>query len=268
MPHFKPDYPSSIEAGGVSLDILVNMATANNAGDNDSNKNFVMQTGVLSSTLEHATPEQMFNTDPENPPNAFSAVKALQIASGEGQRIYQITQANISSVMPNLNLDAATETEIQQAVNVGKEVITHTDLVSVPGYSGAGYIILDPVTGEGAYRISGGGNGAFFTLLAVASAALLALLVVPTGIVVGTAFIAALVALEVFTVGLALYFGIDFKTFANEIQFIGVAASMPLFGGLIRVAQGLGATALAQKIAATAIGLEIMFGVYFLGKDG
>jgi len=88
-------------------------------------------------------------------------VKALQIASAQGQRIYQITQANISSVMPNLNLDAATETEIQQAVNVGKEVVAHTDPVSVPGYTGAGYIILDPVTGEGAYRISGGGNGSF-----------------------------------------------------------------------------------------------------------
>jgi len=38
----------------------------------------MIQSGVLLSTLEHATPEQMFNTDPNNPPNAFSAVKALQ----------------------------------------------------------------------------------------------------------------------------------------------------------------------------------------------
>jgi len=35
-----------------------------------------------------------------------------------------------------------------------------------PGYTGAGYIILDPITGEGAYRISGGGNGgSLFTAL-------------------------------------------------------------------------------------------------------
>jgi len=51
------------------------------------------------------------------------------------------------------------ETEILQAVSTGKEVVAHTDPVSVPGYTGAGYIILDPVTGEGAYRISGGKNG-------------------------------------------------------------------------------------------------------------
>jgi hypothetical protein len=43
---------------------------------------------------------------------------------------------------------------------VGKEVITHTDAVTIPGWSGAGYIILDPETGSGAYKISGGANGA------------------------------------------------------------------------------------------------------------
>ena len=49
--------------------------------------------------------------------------------------------------------------EINAALQVGKEVITHTDAISVPGWSGAGYIIFDPVTGGGAYKISGGGNG-------------------------------------------------------------------------------------------------------------
>jgi len=50
-------------------------------------------------------------------------------------------------------------TEIRNALNAGKEVITHTDAVSVPGWSGAGYIITDPQTGAGAYKIAGGGNG-------------------------------------------------------------------------------------------------------------
>lgn len=71
--------------------------------------------------------------------------------------IYQITNANQATTLPNLNLDAATEAEIQAAVNAGKEVITHTDLVSVPGYTGAGYIIIDPVSGGGSYKLGGGG---------------------------------------------------------------------------------------------------------------
>jgi hypothetical protein len=41
-------------------------------------------------------------------------------------------------------------------------VVTHTDAVSVPGWTGAGYIITDPVKGDGAYRIAGGGNGGAF----------------------------------------------------------------------------------------------------------
>jgi len=121
----------------------------------------------------------MFNTDPNNPPNAFSAVKALQLAAAQGQRIYQITQANISSTLPQLNLDYETEKEILNAVNVGKEVVTHTDLVTVPGFTGAGYIILDPVTGDGAFKISGGGNGAFIFLLASALVAILGLFLIP-----------------------------------------------------------------------------------------
>lgn len=45
-------------------------------------------------------------------------------------------------------------------------MITHTDAVIVPGWSGAGYIILDPITGEGAYKIGGGQNGEFLRTIA------------------------------------------------------------------------------------------------------
>lgn len=91
-------------------------------------------------------------------PDAFSAVKALQKASEQGERIYQIDGMNQSQVLPQLNLDPETENDIAQALNVGLEVIAHENPVSVPGYSGAGYIIFDPQTGDGAYRISGGAN--------------------------------------------------------------------------------------------------------------
>jgi len=101
----------------------------------------------------------MFNTDPLNPTQGISAVKALQLASQQGQRIYTITAANQATTLPNIHHDSATMSEIEQAINQGKEVITHTDAVTVPGYTGAGYIILDPLTGDGAYKIAGGENG-------------------------------------------------------------------------------------------------------------
>ena len=198
--------PRDLQAGGVTLDIPTLLVTANNAGNSEQERQFVIQAGVLLSTLEHATPEQMFNTDPSNPPNAFSAVKALQIASAEGQRIYQINQANISTVMPSINLDTSTEAEIVAAVNAGKEVIAHTDPISVPGYTGAGYIILDTITGEGAYRISGGANGSFldwwkenglYVGLSVALLGFVTAVLVAAGTVIAASIIEAIVIMSV-----------------------------------------------------------------------
>ena len=196
-------YPISISAGGVTLDIPLNVVTASNSNNKQEEINYKLQAGIIASALEHATPEQLFNTDPTNPPNAFSAVKGLQLAAAEGQRIYQITQANQATTLPNLNLDAATETEITNAVNAGKEVITHTDLVSVPGYTGAGYIIFDPVSGDGAYKISGGGNGGFIAL----TIAFLLIIFTPilfASTVAGVAGLAALSLINLFSLTSAL----------------------------------------------------------------
>ncbi|MDD5277499.1 MAG: hypothetical protein PHR16_15640 [Methylovulum sp.] len=63
--------------------------------------------------------------------------------------------------MPNIHHDPLVMEEIRNALNAGLQVITHTDAVSVPGWSGAGYIIFDADTGGGggAFKIAGGGNG-------------------------------------------------------------------------------------------------------------
>jgi hypothetical protein len=49
--------------------------------------------------------------------------------------------------------------DITNAVNAGKIVITPESPVTRFGWTGTGYLIQDPVTGEGAYLISGGTNG-------------------------------------------------------------------------------------------------------------
>ncbi len=89
-------FPRAIEAGGVALNIPIVNITGTSAPDAVQKKDFTLQIGVLSSTLEHGVPEQMFDdADPNTPaPDAFSAVKALQKAAAQGQRIYQLTQVN------------------------------------------------------------------------------------------------------------------------------------------------------------------------------
>jgi len=102
----------------------------------------------------------------------FAGLQARhQLANAQGQQIYKIDQTNIDTVLPKLNLSNPVKQDIQSSVNAGKYVITHTDNVSVPGWSGAGYAVIDPLTGSDAYMISGGENGGWVELAAILGSA-------------------------------------------------------------------------------------------------
>jgi len=152
--------PRSIEKGGIVANIRIYRALGTDLNDSELKKDINIETGLLSSRLEDSVPEELF-TSPNQPGEAVSAVNALQIANSLGQKIYHIDQSNQNTVLPNIHHDAATMAEIRDALYQGKEVITHADSVSVPGWSGAGYIIVDPLTGDGSFKISGGKNGGY-----------------------------------------------------------------------------------------------------------
>ena len=153
--------PRGIKTGGAAFNIRVGRSIQSFDGEKEARNQLRFQTGLISSTLEHAVPEQMFS-DPDNPTDGVSAVKALQLATQQGQKVYQIDQSNISTALADLSLHSSVESEIANAVNQGRIVITHTNNISVPGWTGAGYLILDPEIMDGSYKISGGGNGGFF----------------------------------------------------------------------------------------------------------
>ena len=151
-------FPRSIEPGGVVMNVRLTTATGTSIGDRERYRDFSFQTGLLSSALEHAVPERMLVTS-ENPGEAISAVKALAKANSAGQRIYHITSENQTETLPNIIHNADTMSEISAALASGKDVVTHAAAVDMPAWSGAGYIIFDRETGDGAYKISGGKNG-------------------------------------------------------------------------------------------------------------
>lgn len=154
--------PTSMSSGGINLNIpIVNVVAYD--GDNASlQQAFNTEIGMVASGLESAVPEQTFDTSISGAKmSGISAVAALTLANATGQQIYQITSANEATVLPLINQDAATVAEIQAAVDAGETVVTHASPVSVAGWTGAGYIILDPVTGSGAFKIAGGPNGGF-----------------------------------------------------------------------------------------------------------
>jgi hypothetical protein len=149
----------SAGSGGLAMDLDRAMALVK-ALDGDKNKpiQFMLASGQNSSALEHSVPEQMYSTT-ENPAHGISAVKALQIANDQGIPIYTINQSNIGSILPQLQLDSGTIADIQNAVNAGKIVTVSKTDINFNGWTGCGYIIIDPATGAGAYMISGGLNG-------------------------------------------------------------------------------------------------------------
>jgi hypothetical protein len=144
------------------MNVRVAQASRDYQGDDEKEKQFTLQAGMLASTLEHSVPEHMY-TDPDSAtkPEGFSTAKALGMAMAQGQKIYTINQQNRNTALSNLRLDAGAMAEINSALASGKEVTAHTDPLTIAGYRGSGYVISDPVTGEGAYKISGGKNGGF-----------------------------------------------------------------------------------------------------------
>lgn len=153
--------PVNIQPGGLNMDAdyLMQVVKAKD-GDNDTVRRYMLDSGMTSSALEHKVPEELFST-PDNPAHAISTVKALKIANDQGVPIYTVNQANIATVLPQLQLDSQVKTDIQNAVNAGKVVTVSKTNITFNSWTGCGYIIINPETGSGAYMISGGGNGGF-----------------------------------------------------------------------------------------------------------
>ena len=122
---------------------------------------FNRSAGMRNSAYEHQIPEQLFSTDTEQA-EGVSTAKALSLAMAQGQRIYSLTSAN-ASVLSSITIDDAARAEIQNALNAGLEVTVHEAPITVSGWQGSGYSILDTEYGVGIYQITGGVSGGVFS---------------------------------------------------------------------------------------------------------
>ncbi|QKT03858.1 hypothetical protein HUS23_08505 [Ectothiorhodospiraceae bacterium 2226] len=155
--------PRAVIPGGVEMD-LDRVAHVSNVDQQPPSMwaAFNFHVGAVASALEHVLPEQMFKRN-GGTGGAVSAVKALQLAAAQGQRIYHITKANQGIMLPDVRQSQVVMNDISAALAVGKEVVVHASPISVPGWVGAGYVIVDPSTGAGAWKIGGGANGGFLS---------------------------------------------------------------------------------------------------------
>jgi hypothetical protein len=185
--------PKNVSFPGLMMDIN-RYASMNVAKDNNANTAIAYneQSGMRESAYEHLIPEKLF-TDPAdlNRPQGISAVKALALAASQGQKIYKLNQANQAqhqTLLAQITIDPQAMAEIQNGLAAGKEVVVHQAPITQSGWTGSGYVITDPATGSGAYKISGGANGGFYVALYIATIATLVGLLIAfagTGVLVG-----------------------------------------------------------------------------------
>lgn len=153
--------PHSVSPGGVLMDLdRVAHVSSTDGGGRQAWTELNFQLGALASVLEHTVPEQML-VPVTGPGAGVSAVRALEQALSTGQRVYHITPLNQATALPNIHQNAATMSEIAAALEIGREVIVHTDPIVLSGWRGAGYVVFDPSSGAGAWKISGSANGGF-----------------------------------------------------------------------------------------------------------
>ncbi len=192
QPRFYFGVPRSTSFPGVMMDID-RLASIGVAHDGSMSKlvQYRRQQGAQLSAYEHLIPEKLFT--PSTNPDGVSAVKALSIAASQGQRIYTITPANLASILPTLAISGDVKTEIENAVLSGREATVSQGNITVNGWTGVGYIVVDPLTGAGAYKISGGANGAalFFFVLAVGLCIIAPYAVFAVGATAGAVFATA-----------------------------------------------------------------------------
>ena len=153
--------PRTMSFAGFQLDVarLVRAVVAKGGG-RDGQVAFLRASGLQLSAAEHLVPERLFGDQaPAGPGNGVSAVRALVTAQQLGQRLYRLTPQNVDAALSVINTAADAKEEMRNAVAAGKEVTVHRDPVFLGGWTGTGYIIVDPMTGAGAYKISGGANG-------------------------------------------------------------------------------------------------------------
>ena len=192
--------PRSIRLGAIEVDIdHIAMNVTASDGDQELRRAFVRMSGNLASAEEHAVPETILR-DPALAENdarqaqGVSAVKALVLAAKAGQKIYVLSGTNTAlhqTVLAELRISQDVKNEIAVALDAGKEVVVHEANVTIDGWSGSGYQIIDPESGSGAYKIAGGANGGKAVPTAVGMAMGLAVGLAMTALLASAPFLGA-----------------------------------------------------------------------------
>ncbi|HET9467918.1 MAG TPA: transglutaminase-like domain-containing protein, partial [Vicinamibacterales bacterium] len=148
--------PVSFEMKGVTVDIdHLQHAAVHRGNDIDATRAFNRVAGAMMSDFEHIALEQVFMRD------AASAMKLLANAHLAGQRIFQIEAHNLEGALQAMSLPEHVEERMADHVLAGYRVTAHEAPLGSAETTSAGYIVLDPATGAGAYVLASGADGGY-----------------------------------------------------------------------------------------------------------
>ncbi len=263
--------PQSVRISGFNIDVDFFRSTGVAKNGNSGNWiTYLKRFGYFLSGNEHRVLDQLFRPILGNSFEAVSAVKALAAANAAGQRVFTIDQVNRDTVLPQLAIDAGIKAEISNAVSAGKiATVSQTD-ITMGVWRGVGYIIFDPLTGSGAYKISGGSNGASVKLdfseenkalgtdlvqgaIGLAGLVLVGIVGLAVGVTLTATVFPLLLALIAGYVLLLLELGFIFNP---DLQWEDVKLTAYIIGGIITSTLGYIFSGIAEIIF-TAIGIAL-----------
>jgi len=139
------------------VDIKLNHSSiAAKDGNKNTSKLYVENAGMLASFLEGFVPEELFY---KSLGAGSNTARLLDLANTTAVPIHHITAGNISTQLPQLAHSDEVLQDVSNAVASGLEVVIPRTALTNHSWTGSGYIMRDPVTGSGDYRISGGLSG-------------------------------------------------------------------------------------------------------------
>ncbi|HEY2944840.1 MAG TPA: DUF6531 domain-containing protein, partial [Vicinamibacteria bacterium] len=148
-----PSYPLTFDWKGIAIDADLRSSAPVGVEDRESERHFLMLSGLEGSVREHRTFEDDLQID------SVSTTKALQLAAPQGVALVDVTTDNVDSVLLGLMLDAGVQDEIRAAAGRGWLARVPASPLTRLAWTGVGYLLLDEQTGEAAYQLQGGHSG-------------------------------------------------------------------------------------------------------------
>ena len=148
-----PLYPVRYDWKGLAVDADRRPSSPVGIEDDEAEREFLMASGLEGSVLEH----RVLEDDLQVP--SLSTARALQLATAQGVGVLDLGPADDATVLDPLPIDDGVKAQVREALEAGKHVRIPAGPVTLLAWSGVGYLILDPATGESGWQLQGGYSG-------------------------------------------------------------------------------------------------------------